>query len=105
MPILLPVTDNLLFLNQQKRDFIFPFSLKNVPDVRIDCAAAACEADMLLTELPHPVTVLCVPRSIVYAWKYCVCLKVLCMPGSIVYALKYCVCLKVLCMPESIVYA
>ena len=32
--VLLPVTDNLLFLNQQRREIIFP--RKNVPDTRID---------------------------------------------------------------------
>ena len=54
VPILSPVTDNLLFnfLNQQKMDF---FPRKNVPDARIDLRTAACQADMLTTELPRPV--------------------------------------------------
>ena len=54
VPILSPVTDNLLFLNQQKRENIFP--RKNVHDARIDRGTAACEADTLPTELPRPVT-------------------------------------------------
>ena len=48
-PILLLVADNLLCLNQWKREIIFP--RKNVPDAWIDHCTAACEADMLPTEL------------------------------------------------------
>ena len=48
MYILSPVTDNLLFLNQWKRDY---FPRNNVPDVRVDLGTAAYEADMVPTEL------------------------------------------------------
>ena len=53
MPILLPVTDNLLFLNQRKREIIFPH--KNVPDMGVDLGTAANVVDMLPSELQHPV--------------------------------------------------
>ena len=35
-----PVTDNFLFLNQQKMDIVF--LQKNVPDARMDCRTTAC---------------------------------------------------------------
>ena len=44
MSILSPVTDNLLFLNQRKREII---PQKNVPDVGVDLGDAAYEADTL----------------------------------------------------------
>ena len=53
MPILSPVTDNLLFLNQRKREIIFP--RKNIPDTRIDYGTVAYEVGTLPTELPRVV--------------------------------------------------
>ena len=50
VPILSPVTDNLLFLNQPKREIIFP--RKNLPYARINRGTAACEANTPATE-PH----------------------------------------------------
>ena len=44
-----PITENLLFLNQMKREIIFP--QKNVPDTMINGGTAACEVDTLQTEL------------------------------------------------------
>ena len=38
VPILLPVSDNLLFFNQVKREFFF--QRKNVPNVRVELEAA-----------------------------------------------------------------
>ena len=43
--ILSPVTDSLLFLNQLKRENIFP--RKNVPVARIDCGTTVCKMDTL----------------------------------------------------------
>ena len=53
MPNLSPETDNLLFLNQQKREINFP--VKNMPDVRVALRTACIKADMLPTKLLHPV--------------------------------------------------
>ena len=46
VPILSPVTDNMLFLNQQKGELFYP------PDAMDDLGTAAYKADTLLTELP-----------------------------------------------------
>ena len=51
VPILSPVTSDLLFLNQWKRDF---FPRKNVQDARFYLGTAAHEAGTLLTKLWHP---------------------------------------------------
>ena len=53
VPILSPVTDIMLFLNQRKR--VISFSMKNVLEVRIDGMTAACKADTLPIELSRPV--------------------------------------------------
>ena len=36
-----------------------------MPDTRVDLVTAACKADTLPTELPHPVTIKCVVTSLV----------------------------------------
>ena len=53
-PSLLPVTDNCLFLNQQKRIF---FPQKNVLNAIVDIRTAAYEAERLSTELPRTVDI------------------------------------------------
>ena len=47
MPILSPVTDNLLFFKSAEEGKSFPLNS------RIDRGSAACEADTLPTKLPH----------------------------------------------------
>ena len=55
VPILLPVTDNLLFLNLRKSEIFFP--QKNYLDVMVDCGTAGCEEDTLPIELLRQATV------------------------------------------------
>ena len=60
--ILMPVTDNLLFLNQRKREIFPPKNV--VPDERVYLGTAAYKADTLIpTKLPYLIFLICVLLS------------------------------------------